>query len=120
MAGSRKLRMIWSVDAFEEANDSKQHIVETLKSFGQTGRVEIEPVYVLSPEELDISLELSLPWVKRYMPAAEKSLSHLVQQSGITAFKRPTVLIERKPSLNQAVKTLMKYAQKSKADVVVM
>jgi hypothetical protein len=58
----KKMRIIWSVDLFEGETFKKSQVVNTLKLLAnKESGAEIEPVYVLSPEGLDLALEFSPP-----------------------------------------------------------
>ncbi len=70
-------KVIWALDAFEDSKDLRSHSIDALKSITQGHKVEIEPVYVLSPDQLDLPLEFTPPWVDRYRPAAERRLFDL-------------------------------------------
>lgn len=121
MAKSKR-RIIWAVDPFEEKNETRTHLLETLR--GLQGQNTIEPVYVLSPDEYDLTVEFSTTWLKQIRPNAEKVLSAYLEdikkETHLSAFANPTVIVEKRPSLTRAVSTLATYAKRKKADTILV
>lgn len=113
-------RVIWSADAFEEKSDMRNHAVSALKYLlHRFPKLKIEPTYVLSPAELDLSLDFSPPWIKQFRPGAEKALASSAREMGLTSSLAPVVLVQRSPSLSSSVSTLLKYAKSVHADLIV-
>ncbi len=113
-------RIIWAIDAFEEKPASRTKIVDLLKSISERTHVKIEPVYVLSPDQLDLALEFSPEWTNHYKPAAEKALAKMLSETKIAGLLEPKVLVQRRPSLRNGVKALVQYASRSRADLLVV
>jgi nucleotide-binding universal stress UspA family protein len=114
-----KRKILWAVDVFQPEKEIQQHVIETLKALSEPTGAEIFPVYVLSPDPLNLTMELDDPWVKTYKPAVEKSLHHLIQNSGLSRVAPPKVLTKPSPSLRNAVKSLAAYAASMGAEVIV-
>jgi nucleotide-binding universal stress UspA family protein len=114
-----KRRIVWSIDPFEERSEGRSHVIETLHELSKQGAM-IDPVYVLSPEEYDVNVAFNAPWLKQIRPSVEKVLNHYLKDNQIGNIGRPQILIERRPSLRRAVGTLINYAEKSKADMIVV
>ncbi len=113
-------RVIWSVNPFEEKSEMRHHVVSALKYLGhRVPSIKIDPTYVLSPAELEVSLEFSQPWIKQFKPAAEKAMEQISGQYGIAQLKDPTVLVQRNPSLTSSVATIVKHARDARADLIV-
>lgn len=127
-------KVIWSVDAFEKRSETLPHVVETIRALWkgseQTGSKKgpaIEPVYVLSPDQLDLSVTFSAPWVKTYKPAAAKAVNHMIQEEALLkdaresgSVKEPQILVQHGPSLSATTKMLSKFAKGQKADLLVI
>lgn len=113
-------RVLWSADAFEEKSDMRNHAVGALKYLlHRLPKLKIEPAYVLSPAELDLSLDFSPPWIKQFRPGAEKALARSAEASGLTTALPPKILVQRSPSLASSIQTLLKYAKSVKTDLIV-
>lgn len=115
---SRKI--IWSVDAFQEDRKLFKKTLSFLNDFDSIPGVTIEPVYVLSPDQLNIPVEFAPPWVEQYLPSAEKALKKLLEKTGLKNLKAPKVIIESQSSLGATVSSFVQYALKQKADFVLV
>lgn len=114
------LKIIWALDLFEEEDFTKSQVVMILRYLAEKQNAEVEPVYVLSPEGLDLALEFSPPWIKEYKPAAQKSLRLALEKIGLPGLLEPRVLLQPKPSLSSMVRLLARYAKNAGVDLLVM
>lgn len=112
-------KIIWAIDALQDEKDSQVHIVEALQPLADQAGAIVQPAYVMSPDQFNLSIEFSGPWSKAFKPAAEKSLHYQIKKSGLTSVSAPKVLIERAPSLKQAACTLSAYAASEGAEMIV-
>jgi len=118
--GNKINRIIWAIDAYEKPGPTRRHAVAILQSLSKQTKATIEPVYVLSPSELSLSIEFTPPWVIRYKPSAEAALKQVVKNEKIEGMEKPRVLVERSASIRRAVDLLAAHAKKRKADVIVV
>ncbi|MEO7164728.1 MAG: universal stress protein [Bdellovibrionia bacterium] len=116
----RKLKTIWAVDLFEDADPKRSQLITVLRYLAEKQNAEIEPVYVLSPEGLDLAVEFSPPWIKQYKPAALKSLRLALKDVQIPGLLDARILLQAKPSLSFMVKSLIRYAKLANAELIVM
>ncbi len=114
----KKMRILWAVDAFEEKGQVRTHLVEALRRIAADRPVEIEPVYVLSPDELDLTVDLAAPWVRQFRPAVEKAIANIIKGVELPGLLPPQILIQKKSSLTNAVRTLTRYAKSSGAELI--
>ncbi|OFZ19907.1 MAG: hypothetical protein A2X94_14725 [Bdellovibrionales bacterium GWB1_55_8] len=116
-------KVIWAVDPFEEFSPLQRMAADALIRMQRRIRgLVIEPLYVLSPAQLNLSMEFSTPWVAQYRPAAEKAMEGLCRRLGFTFNSetlRPKVIIQNFSSTSQAVATLADYAVKTGAELIV-
>ncbi|MBI4924961.1 MAG: universal stress protein, partial [Bdellovibrio sp.] len=113
-------KLIWAVDAFEETNEIQLHTIETLKLFANMIQTQVQPVYVLNPDQLDIPMELSQPFLDRYEISAKKSLEHILRKADINGLLPPKILIHQKTSLRGATQALLSYAMSVSASAIVV
>jgi nucleotide-binding universal stress UspA family protein len=73
--------------------------------------------YVLAPESFNWTGEFSGPWMKKYKPIAEEKMRGLLEGRGGI---RSTVVPCREPGLRASVRTLFRFAQKLKAECIVL
>ena len=114
-------KIIWAVDAFHKPDLLRRHAVEDLRNLVKgTGAKSVEPVYVLSPDQLNLSLEFSAPWVEHHAQAVEKALTHLIKGIDVPHLSSPKVIVQNIPSITQSAKALSSYARRSGADLIVV
>lgn len=113
-------RVIWSMDAFEEDSASATQVIDMLRLLSRGGMASIEPVYVLSPEQLDLQLAFSPPWVEHYRPAAQRAMEQKAQALGDAPLLPPMVLLNRGASTRASTRTLAKYARTVEAEMIVV
>jgi nucleotide-binding universal stress UspA family protein len=113
-------KIIWSVDAFEEDSPIRNHTIEAIRALANRTHAEVELVYILSPAELNLSLEFTSPWIVQYQPAAESAMEKLVKQLNIPEIKGHRVLVQNTGSLTHAVGLLSSYAIENHVDAIVV
>lgn len=113
-------KIIWTVDAFDTINADHTKVPELLKAIGNSCKIEIDPVYVLSPYELEVSVDFTAPWINHYKPAAEASLNQKLKNVKIEGLLPGKVIIQNKHSLTSNVKSLVNYAKNESADMIVL
>lgn len=118
------LRILWAVDVFDPARTLFQHQVDALgsleKSFEGTRSVEITPVTVLSPEQLDLQVEFTQPWLERYLPQARQALDDIVRQSELKNLAEPRIATHQRASARGSVLSLLDYAKTLQTDLIVV
>jgi nucleotide-binding universal stress UspA family protein len=119
MATLKKRKIIWAVDAFLPEKDGHDHLLRTLRVMSEKLGATITPTYVLSPDQLNLSLDFTGPWIKQYKPAVEKSIRHIIEHSGLTNVTEPKIIVKDTPSLKNAAKSLSAFASSQGADLIV-
>lgn len=113
-------KIIWAVDAFERRSLPHKNAINALRIVSRKTGASILPVYVLSPAELNLSLEFTPPWIQQYQPAAKASLKELVQNSKLQNIEEPKVLVQNIATKRKSVDALTAYAKKQNADLIVV
>lgn len=116
MGAIRKL--VWAVDVFEGPEQVLEQAAREIRGLMKHGLTEVEAIYVLSPSQLNVSIEFSGPWIKQYKPAAEAALNALIQRLNLEGIARPHVIVQNFPSSLHAVKALIEQAELSGADAI--
>jgi nucleotide-binding universal stress UspA family protein len=115
------MKIIWALDAFEESTEVLKNSARLLNTLARNGDAEIEPVYVLSPEQLGLNLEFAPTFTAAYVPAAEKALQQKIRWAeGPAAVKPARVLTHERSSLRGAAETVANYARGEGADLIVV
>ncbi len=80
----------------------------------------VQPVYVLSPAELNLSKELSAPWLNEYESAARKALNQLVADMSDASLLTPEVLIEGTSATHRVTDLLAQHALREGAEAILV
>lgn len=107
-------KWVFAVDPFSDLN--LQSVSDFVKASAANAGAEVYGAFVLSPEPLNWSGDFSGPWLKRYKPVAEERAGELGEKLDIAV----EVIPSRKAGLKHSVETLVKYAQKIKAECIVV
>lgn len=116
-------RVVWAVDAFDDPEHLRSLAPALLNSLARQqnwGHIEVIPVYVLSPGEINLSLEFSGPWLEQYRGAAQKALEHALQGIKVAGMVQPEVVAENFTSTSQAAKSLAMHALAMNAEMIVV
>ena len=112
-------KIIWAVDAFEEADELRHHTLDDIRYLAKRTCASVEPVYVFSPEQLNLAIEFTPPWYEHYSPATKKKLNQLLEGVNIPSLRPPKVIIQNVASTTRSVKALSTYASEISADLIV-
>lgn len=110
-------KIIWAVDAFAEEAIQRQAIIALHALTAESSAV-VEPVYILTPDQVNVSPNFFSEWAKTYRPFAERALRSLTGQSELKRVADPKVLVASHPSIRVAVDRLIGYAKERDADVI--
>jgi len=113
-------KCIWAVDAFEEKSKKQAQFRQFLQAWVHQMGVSLEPVYVLNSEGLNFPSETFSPMIKQFQPAAEKSLAQYLKGFKISHLLRSKVLVQDQPSVTSSVRSLLNYAGRARADLILV
>jgi nucleotide-binding universal stress UspA family protein len=121
--------VLWAIDAIREPGTLMDHSAATLESWASRMPIQVEPVYILSPSQMDLTLYpgvggLPVGVEPQHRIAAERALAQIVDQYSASrpalsrALLAPVVLMERRSRIRAAVETLESYAKSRGAQFV--
>lgn len=113
-------RILWAVDTFEESNELQAHAVELVRGLAKVSGAQVEPVYVLSPDQLRLPGEFEANWTEYYKPLAERWLELKVKKAEIPTLEPAHIIVQPRSSLTASVRSLLAYAKVSGADAIVL
>jgi nucleotide-binding universal stress UspA family protein len=114
-------RILWSVEAFEPADETLATVIEVFRALERRKPLKlVEAAYVLSPDQLDLPMEFTEPWVKQYRPAAELALEQKLKDFVLGTPIQPRVLVQKSPSFARSVAALAKHAKNARMDLIVV
>src|SRR4051794_7064610 len=98
-------KLIWAVDAFDSNKKLKKGTVRLLRILVQKADLEIEPAYVLSAGQFQMTEEWLGP-SHYYRPAAEKAVQEVMNKVHLPHLLEPHILIQDTSSIQEAVEVL--------------
>lgn len=123
---SKKIRkVIWAVDPFEQPNETQTNVVNFLqflqKAYPQDDTFVLEPVYVLSSDQLNLPRDFGVHFIESYKPTALKIFEkRLTELKDLPKFKSPQVLTHQGFSLRSLAHYFIQYAESVAGDLIVV
>jgi nucleotide-binding universal stress UspA family protein len=114
-------KMIWAVDAFEDAASFQNRAEQVLGYFASLkGGISVEPVFVLNPNQSEVPPDLATPWLEEYRTSADEALKRTLAQLQMPFLLPHVVLGDGNSSLSQSIDILSEYALKAQADLILV
>lgn len=113
-------KIIWSIDAFPENPRSYTQGASCLAALeSQSSQKSIQPVYVLSPSQLNLVSDDPLEWIGRYEATAKAALDTLLKKISLPGLEPGKVLLEPRNGNSFTSEALIHFAQDQKAQLIV-
>lgn len=112
-------KIIWAFDPLEGSEGTRAGVAQALAFFNEKTQAPIEPVYVLSPSDLNIGTSFSKPYVQQVLPTAKKVMKDALKRYRIGGLRSPRVLVEESPLMRRSIDSLLGHAKTEKADLIV-
>ena len=115
-------KIVWSVDPFESSPKLLQKDISYLKQLCKgNDECKIIPVYAVVPNKVDtVGFALNLMWLSHYKRYALQSMKTLIDKIKLDNIHTPKVLDNSQGNISGAVKAIFDYAEKTRADIVVV
>lgn len=114
------MKVLWAVDALDPFPEGMKKIAEVLGIFSKTVKLDIHPVFMLSPEQLGLASDFSEPSLPSYLETnAGKALDLCMKDVRVPGLQKPETLVHHRHSLRGSVKKLAEYAVVQDFDLVV-
>ncbi len=110
--------MIWAVDALAEDKKLQDKIVKFLKVIAPSLDCEIEPVFILTPDQLKVEKKAFPAKAGTLHIEAEKRLNDWMKKVKIKGLLPPTIMLSSDYSLRSGVKALLEEAKKKGATCI--
>jgi nucleotide-binding universal stress UspA family protein len=111
-------RIVWAVDALAEDRALQLKMAKALKTLTQGSSDVVEPVYLLSPDQLRLAPSLFEEESQNLRATAEGRLTALLKKAQWPQLLPPTLLVSVDYSLRMAVQTLLTHAHRTGADAI--
>ncbi|MFO1462775.1 MAG: universal stress protein [bacterium] len=113
-------KILWSFNPFQDEPQLLKNVAGFLKILARQAGAPIEPVYVVSPAEVNVVLEFSVPAKDRFAAVAQLECEKVLKKIAFPGLRKATVLVESQVRLSASAKTLAQYAKKCGAAAVVV
>lgn len=112
-------KLIWAYDPMEGTNETHAAVARALAYINENTEASIQPVYVLSPADLNLQMDLTQPHLKQFLPSAEEIIQNSLRGIQLEYLIEPEIIVQKTPLLRQAVNSLLSYAKTKHADLIV-
>jgi len=115
-------KIVWALDAFERPGALQRNAIRMLGMITratQGTRWEIQPAFILQEQLAGPSLEFSPVWIGHYRTAAEQGLRKILQNVNLPGLLQPRILAHTSSSSAAAASSLIEFALKQKAELIV-
>jgi len=122
--------ILWAIDAVREPGSLMEQSAAVLDEWAERLSLRIEPVYVFSPAQLDLGLDVEKPpsedWAAPYRASSEKMIGDLVQTYSSShphlraALLPPKIIHQPRSSVRAAVEALENYAVSRQAEWIML
>lgn len=112
--------LIWAVDAFDESTEVFLNTVHLLRALSKTLPAKTEPIYILSPDQLNLSTDFAPESAERYFSSAKKALDSRLKSVDIPDLLPGNIVVRHRASLRESVAALLAYAKSKEAHALVI
>jgi nucleotide-binding universal stress UspA family protein len=119
MSSPNQKKVVWAVDVFSEDSALNMKAARIIKAWTKNNPAVVEPVYVMSPNSLQVPPDAFYVAATESKVMAKKKLDDLIKKTKLTAAIAPHFLESLDFSLRNAVSTFLTYARESKASLIV-
>ena len=112
-------RILWAIDPFAE-KQLQMKTLDTIKNFTRGVSSSIEPISILSPDQLRLPIQAFNAESPSFRLKAEDILQKWMKQVKVPGLKPFTLLVSDKYSLRSTADLLMTYAKDSNASLIAL
>lgn len=112
-------RILWAIDPFAEKK-LQFKTLDAIKHFAKNTQVTVEPITVLSPDQLRLPIQAFHSESNNFRLKAEETLKKWMKDVKIPGLKPFTLLVSDKYSLRSSADLLMTYAKDSNASLIAL
>lgn len=116
---SKTRRILWALDPFSTDSKLLLKTAHTLQVLADLEHDQIEPVYILSPDNFNWTGDFSGAWVNRFLPTVKEAMLKILNETGLDSLP-PQILISRTHSMRKDAEKLLSYAKRVKARSIVL
>ncbi|HKY63798.1 MAG TPA: universal stress protein [bacterium] len=110
-------KLLWAFNPFHDKPAALKSSAQALLRFSEQSGLKPEPVYVVSPAEVNVVLEFSVPAKERYRQVSLARSRRVLKDLKAESLE-PVILIEKSLSLSASTKQLVNYAESQGAEAI--
>ncbi|WP_415063766.1 universal stress protein [Bdellovibrio sp.] len=114
------MKIIWAIDAFEDNKELNQKMAEFITHLHEATHAEVEPLYLLRENEIVLPTYEVPTWVTDHSRTAESLFREVLADYNLTFLSEAKVIPHASQSHAGTAETLSNYAEKAKADLIVV
>jgi nucleotide-binding universal stress UspA family protein len=114
-------KIAWAIDAFEETGNIQSRCLEAITQLvSNRPGASVIPLYVLSPEHLNLPMEFNTPLQQHYSEIAMKAIQSRLKGANLKNIKEPKILIQPSATIRGSVTKIVNYCKANKIDLMVV
>jgi nucleotide-binding universal stress UspA family protein len=114
-------KIAWAIDAFEETGEIQSRCIDAITQLVSTRPgVSIYPVYVLSPEHLNLPIEFNNPLQQHYSEVAIKAIHARLKDLKLKNVKEPKVVVQQSATIKGSATKLINFCKANKMELIVV
>jgi len=113
-------KVAWAVDAFSDSPDLQTKAGRSVKGLIESLNASVDPVWVMRGEPTGIFIPPAPHSRKQQLKTADENMRGILKTIGTSAFRAPRFLACDLVSTTATVRTLLRFAEKSHCDMVVV
>lgn len=111
-------KVVWAIDPFHADGKTIHNTASTIQALVASS-AQIEPVYVLGPDNLNWTGDFSGRWLETFKPMAEEKINKSLKEVKLPC-KAAKILVNKSLSLRSDVKKVLNYATGTKTQLLVL
>jgi nucleotide-binding universal stress UspA family protein len=116
----KHFHVLWAVDATQEHKEIQMKTAQVLRALLKNLDAEVEPVTVLSPDQILVPAAAFRKHSDDHRLPAEKILEGWSREAGFSHILKPTLLVQHDFSISRSTGSLLSYAKKVGANLIAL
>lgn len=113
-------KLIWAYDPFEGKGGSRGKVASALAYLGEKVKLDVQPVYVLSPAAVSLQAPFSQSQAAQYLLSAEEVMRTSLKGNHVPGLGKPEVIVQPTELMRNAVTAFLSYAKSKHAELIVV
>ena len=112
-------KIVWAIDAFEETGEIQSRTLEAITQLVKgKNSVTVQPLYVLSPEHLNLPMEFNSPLQEHYKNIALKAIESRLKNAQLPGLLPAKILVQPTSTIRGSVARISHYCKSNDIDLI--